>query len=198
MKKLAVTGEMGAGKSTACQFFKDLGAYVMNADEIVHSLLSLETDVGKKVVALLGDEIVVKGKIDRKQVADVVFNNFSLLEKLEKLLHPEVQKEIDAEYEKLCRSKKKHPLFVVEIPLLYEGNLEKHYDFILLVIAKEYIAKKRFEEKGFSSLEYENRKNRLLPRQEKIKKSHFIIENNSNLDSFRQKINKIYSELKEI
>ena len=58
LKKIAVTGGLAAGKTTVCQLFKELGAYVVSADEIVHQLLSPDTAVGQQVVSLLGSDIV--------------------------------------------------------------------------------------------------------------------------------------------
>ena len=66
LKKIAVTGGLAAGKTTVCQIFKELGAYVVSADEIVHQLLSPDTAVGQQVVSLLGSDIV-SGQIIRSE-----------------------------------------------------------------------------------------------------------------------------------
>ena len=94
-KKIAITGNLASGKSTVCQFFKEQGAYVVSSDEIVHQLLSPETNIGKKVIALLGKDIVVEDRLNREAIAKIVFRDRQLLLRLEELLHPEVQKEIE-------------------------------------------------------------------------------------------------------
>ena len=73
LKKIAVTGGLAAGKTTVCQLFKELGAYVVSADEIVHQMLSPDTVVGQQVVSLLGSDIVSGLGIDRKKIAAKVF-----------------------------------------------------------------------------------------------------------------------------
>ena len=72
MKKVAVTGGVASGKSVVCQFFKECGAYVVDADAIVHRLLSSDTAIKEQIIHLLGTEIVVGTQIDRKKLAEIV------------------------------------------------------------------------------------------------------------------------------
>ena len=99
LKKIAVTGNVASGKSTVCLFLKECGAYVVNADSIVHKLLSPETTLGKSIINLLGYDVIIDGQFDRRAIAEKVFKDYSLLKDLEKILHPEVQKEINKEYQ---------------------------------------------------------------------------------------------------
>ena len=105
--KVAVTGGIASGKSSACRFFKELGAHVVSADNIVHRLLSPETKVGLQVIHLLGPEIVTKGQISRRAIAKKVFNNPLLLEALEKIIHPAVNEELDKEVQRVRSEKEK-------------------------------------------------------------------------------------------
>lgn len=189
MKKVAVTGGISTGKSSVCHILKELGAYVVSADEIVHRLLVPETELGKKVVALLGQDIVVNKAIKRETIANKVFRNDNLLLALEKLLHPEVQKEIEAEYKRVLSSK--HRLFVAEVPLLFEAHYEGYYDVILLVCCEEALAKKRMND----SREYERRSKRFASLKDKMEKSTFIIENNGTFAELKTHLTKIYSHL---
>ena len=79
IKKVAVTGGLAAGKTTVCQLFKELGACVVSADEIVHQLLSPGTAVGQQVVSLLGSDIISDQGLDRKKIAAKVFSQPDLL-----------------------------------------------------------------------------------------------------------------------
>src|SRR5580700_5876146 len=94
-KKIAVTGGLAAGKTTVCQIFKELGAYVVSADEIVHQLLSPGTTVGQQVIKLLGSDIISGQELDRKKIAAKVFFQRDLLHLLEEIIHPAVFDEIE-------------------------------------------------------------------------------------------------------
>src|SRR5690348_8893921 len=126
LKKVAVTGGLSSGKSTVCQIFRGLGSHVISADAIVHQLLSPNTSLGQEVIKLLGVEIVINKTIDRKSIANKVFNNPQLLHQLEKLLHPAVFNEMKKEYEKAKNFSA--PLFVAEVPLLFEAGQENWFD----------------------------------------------------------------------
>lgn len=196
LKRIAVTGEIASGKSTVCHILKELGSYVISADEIVHQLLSPDTELGKNIVNLLGNEVVVDGSFHRKKISEKVFCNPDLLKKFEQLLHPKVQEVIDLSYHSLSQTKKRYSSFVAEIPLLFEAHLEKHYDTILLVMAHKSLCENRFTKKtALSPSEFLRRTQRLIPIEEKIKKSDFIIENNGSYEELEKHIKVIYKEL---
>lgn len=187
LKKIAITGGIGSGKSTACQFFEELGAFVVKADAIVHELLEKDTGLEKQVVRLLGSEILKDGKISRKDIAEKIFCHKELLGKLEKLLHPLVLHRIEELYEEACR-KGKYTLFVVEIPLLFEIGGESFYDVIIAVLTEEAIARRRFEEAGFQGTEYDQRMKHQLPPSQKAMRAHYILQNNSSREDLRKQV----------
>ncbi len=181
-KKIAITGGISSGKSTFCGFLKKMGAIVVDADQIVHDLLSSsQTLLGRQVIHLLGKEVRVGRKIDRKKVATEVFNNPKKLNALEKLLHPYAFKEIEQRYQKE-RLKGKDFIFVVEIPLLFETKKEKEYDIIVTLVRAEETCRSLCK-----NIDYNARTSRLLSIEEKKKKSHFVIENNGSLKDLKRK-----------
>jgi len=197
LKKIAVTGGLATGKTTVCQLFKELGAYVVSADEIVHQLLSPSTSVGQQVIHLLGPEIIRDEKFDRKKIAQLVFSDPSLLCALEKELHPAVFTEIEKRYNQASKEKK-YPLFFAEIPLLYEVGKEEQFDSVISVEAKKNLALERFrKQKNESKQEFEKRMERQLPTGHKAAKADFVIENNGDLEDLRAKVKTLYRELNE-
>lgn len=194
LKKVAVTGDIASGKSTICRFFEELGCYVVSSDDLVNELLIPNSEIGKKIISLLGDQILQKGKLDKKKIAEKVFSSPALLDQLEKLLHPEVQRLIEERYLEALA----HPpsLFLAEVPLLFEAKLEKFYDVIILVTAESKLRAKRFHSSRLFSLsELKRREGRLLPFAEKVKRSHFIIENNGDEVALREKVKAIFNQL---
>lgn len=186
--KVAVTGGIGAGKSSVCLMLKKLGAYVVNSDEIAHKLLVPSSSLGKKIVRLLGKEVVKKGRFDRAKIAKV-FDCKEKLLKLEKLIHPQVFKEIRERYKQA--KEEKVELFVVEIPLLFETKKEKFYNYTIAVIADENICASR-------SIHFNKRKEFQMSMEEKAKKADFVITNNSSKQNLRQQVRAVAALIKEM
>lgn len=188
-----MTGGLASGKSTVCRILKELGAYTVDADTIVHQLLSPKNAVGSKVIQLLGTNIITEDQIDRTKVANIVFKQPKLLTALEKILHPEVQKAIDREYDQIMSEV---PLFVAEVPLLFEANLEPHFDAVIAVATDPSLARKRFTAKTASDpTEYDRRTKRLMPQKEVALRAHYQIHNDGDLAQLRLQVERIYPEL---
>lgn len=186
---------MSSGKSTVCRFLADLGAYVIDADEVVHRLLSPDTAVGRKVIDLLGLEILVEGQLDRAKIAKKVFSQPLLLHSLENILHPAAREEIAMRYQQVTREQK-YPLFVAEISLLYEAGWEKDYDRVIAVVADPAFCRQRFLGKTKGALEdYEKRMQRQLLPEEKAARADDVIVNNGDRAQLRSAVEKLYPTL---
>ncbi len=195
IKKIAVTGGLAAGKTTVCQIFKELGAYVVNADEIVHQLLSPGTAAGQQVVRLLGSDIVSDQEFDRKKIAAKVFSQPDLLRALEEIIHPAVFDEIERKYQQINREKK-YSLFLAEVPLLYESEREGRFDAVISVLADPELCRKRFVQQTHQPVqEFEKRMTRQIEPTVKADKAHYSIENNGNFDQLKTKIKTLYFQL---
>lgn len=191
LKKIAITGGLAAGKTTICRIFKELGAYVISADEIVHQLLSPKTEIGQQVIRLLGTDVVSGEEFDRKKIAAKVFPRPDLLHSLEEILHPAVFDEIEKKHKQIAREKK-YSLFVAEIPLLFEAKREKDFDAVIAVVADPEIARQRYTQQ-----EYEQRMIRQIEPKLKASKADYTIENNGSLDQLKNQIKNLYSQLTE-
>ena len=195
LRRVAVTGGLSCGKSSVCRLMKDLGAYVVSADEIVHQLLSPTTELGKKVVSLLGDEIIHNGLIDRSIVAKKVFNEPVLLASLESLLHPAVMEEIERQYQQALKTSSA-PLFVAEIPLLFEINGEKNFQIVISVHADPETCFNRFHQApGRTKSEFLLRMSRQLSSEEKAKRANFVINNSGSLEDLKKDVTDLYHQL---
>lgn len=188
--KIAVTGGVASGKSTVCQFFKELGACVVSADALSHELLDPNTNLGQQIIQLLGPDIQEDGKISRRIIADKVFREPKRLEQLEKLLHPAILRKIEENYRQACE-KGGYTSFVVEIPLLYEIGAEGFYDVVVAVFTDEAVARKRFEKGQFQKTEYDRRMNRQLKPHQKAAQANFTIYNNGSLDDLRREVTEL-------
>jgi dephospho-CoA kinase len=195
LKRVAVTGGMASGKSAACRIFKELGAYVVSADDIVHRLLTPNTSVGKSVITLFGGSIVVDDKIDRSKIAKIVFDHPTLLLSLQSLIHPAVLDEVEREYQK-ARQQPHSTLFVVEIPLLFEMGAEKRFDYSVCVTCDYNTCIQRYTlATGGTKEEFDKRMSHQMSPVEKAKRATWTVNNDGTLDGMVESIHRIYYSL---
>lgn len=196
LRKIAVTGGLSCGKSTVCQILKDLGAYVVSADEIVHQLLSSDSTLSQDVVTLLGKDVLVNGKIDRARIAECVFMSPDLLQKLENLLHPAVYREIENEYQKQEQEDPSPTLFIAEIPLLFETGAEKNYNKTIAVVADPTLCLQRFmTATEYDREQYQQRMERQLPQRQKALLADYVIMNSGTMAQLQDTLKELYQEL---
>ncbi len=195
MKKIGLTGSIGTGKSTVAKIFQELGAYVIDADKVVHELLKRE-DVKEKIREAFGDVFDSKGEVDRKKLASIVFNNPEKKKVLENILHPLVFQEINRFFKEI-EEKDPEAVAIAEVPLMIETGSYKNYDKIIVVYAPEELQLKRLLEKGMSKEEAIKRIKSQMPIDEKVKYADIVIENTSTLEDLRKKVEEVYKKLKE-
>ncbi len=186
LKKIAITGGVASGKTSVCQLFKELGAFVVSADAMVHELLTPETDLGQQIIRSFGSDLVKNGKLDRRLLAERVFHDPERLRQLEQLIHPVVLRRIEELY--LAVKGQKYTSFVVEIPLLFEIGAASFYDITVAVLSDEESSRRRFEQAGYKSTEYDLRRLRQLSPEEKAKRADYIIQNKGSLSDLRKEV----------
>jgi len=169
---VAITGGIGAGKSTALDAFRRHGAATVSSDEIVHHLLRTDPDVKRALVERLGEEILDgEGVPDRERIALKVFKDREALDFLEQLLHPLVSREYLAWREQLARLEKPPRVCVTEVPLLYEVGGETRFDKVVVITAPSKLREAR---RGGRT---DDRESRLLPDREKVERADFAYVN---------------------
>jgi dephospho-CoA kinase len=169
---VAITGGIGAGKSTALECFRRHGAATVSSDEIVHHLLATDPEVKRKLVERLGEEILGDdGAPDRERIAIRVFKDREALDFLEKLLHPLVSQEYMTWREQLAALPNPPDVCVTEVPLLYEVGAETRFDKVVVVTAP---GKLREARRGGRT---DDRESRLIPDREKAKRADFAYVN---------------------
>ncbi len=183
MRKLAVTGSLGSGKSTVCQILKEFGAYVVDSDEIVRQLLTKETPTGEQVIKLLGSSVITNHQIDRKKISNIVFSNPTKLRALELILHPAVRSEINRLFETIRKSDV-YRFFVAEVPLLYEAQMENEFNAVIAVVTGEDAARQRSKDKE----EFDRRNRFQLPQAAKESKATYVIKNDGDLAALRAQV----------
>jgi dephospho-CoA kinase len=174
---VAITGGIGAGKSTALSAFRRHGAATVSSDEIVHHLLRSDPDVKKALVERFGEEILgPDGAPDRERIATRVFRDREALDWLEKLLHPLVSREYLEWREQLGKLPNPPTVCVTEVPLLYEVGGESRFDKVVVVTAPRKLREARLGRRN------DDRESRLLSDREKAKRADFVYVNTGTPD----------------
>jgi dephospho-CoA kinase len=169
---VAITGGIGAGKSTALASFRRHGAATVSSDEIVHHLLATNPEVKKALVERLGEDILDEdGAPDRERIAFKVFRDRTALDFLEQLLHPLVSREYLTWREQLAALPDPPKVCVTEVPLLYEAGADERFDKVVVITAP---AKLREARRGGRR---DDRESRLIPDREKVKRADFVYVN---------------------
>ena len=133
---IGLTGSIGMGKSVVAQQFKRLGVPVYDSDKIVHSLLNSSTDVILGISDLF-TSVVKDGKVNRRLLGDIVFNDIKALSKLENFIHPIINKK-KKHFIKICKLRR-NKFIILDIPLLFEKNNQQEYDKIIVVSAPKFV-----------------------------------------------------------
>jgi dephospho-CoA kinase len=174
---VAITGGIGAGKSTALECFRRHGAATVSSDEIVHHLLADDPDVKRALVERFGEEILGDDDApDRDRIALRVFGDRASLEFLEELLHPLVSREYMTWREQLAALPSPPRVCVTEVPLLYEVGAETRFDKVVVVTAPAKLREARHG--GWK----DDRGARLLPDREKVARADFSYVNTGTPD----------------
>lgn len=196
MKIIGLTGGIGTGKSTAEEIFKRLGAYVIDADSIVHQLYKQE-HIKEKLKQIFTEDIFDNNQdIDRKKVARIVFSDKTKRKALEEIIHPEVNKYID---EWLNQIEKNNPdaVAIVSVPLMIETGSYKKYQKIILVYAPKELQIERLIKKGYNYEEAVSRINAQMDIEEKLKYADYVIMNTSTLENLENQVKRVFDEIKK-
>jgi len=194
--KVAITGGIGAGKSKVSDFLMKEGFPVLRADDIAKDLMQNNADVKKLIIQEFGDESYKDGKLNTKYLSDKIFNDEDNVDKINAIVHPIVMEKIN----ELCEKEFSiSNLVFVEIPLLFESELQDFFDYTILVFADEDIRIKRTIERGnISEADVKKRMQLQIPDEEKKDKVDFVIENNSSIEDLENRTKLILLLLKNL
>ena len=150
---VGLTGGIGSGKSLAAQFFSQLGALVIDADQLARSAIERGSEGFDEVLLRFGDTVLKNGDIDRVALGQIVFENPQAKKDLEEIIHPRIR----AEFEEAVASLNPGQIMVYEIPLLVETNAADRFDFIITVESDPEVRKQRLRARGMFHSDIEKR-----------------------------------------
>jgi len=190
---LGVTGGLGAGKSTACQRFKENGAVIFDADSIAKEILQTNQAIQDRIVEEFGTDVIKDGQVDTQKLASQAFSNEENQSILNNIVHPYV---IEAFEKRRDELEKKIGLLVVDAPLIFESGFDSHLDHTLLIFASMKMRIARALRRGnLTREEILRRMDLQMPEEDKRDLASFVIENNGSIEELNQEIDKLYHQL---
>ncbi len=188
---VGLTGGIACGKSTALGFFKDRGWETHSADAIVSELLANDQEVADAVQEEFGPEVSLpEGGVDKRKLAAVVFNHSSKRRWLEQLIHPLVREEWFSQVSRSAGIR-----HVVEIPLLFENNLESLFSCVVSVFCSQNIQHKRLIAKGMTVEEASARIASQMPAREKADRADVALLNDGDLSHLEAQLDVFLEKL---
>lgn len=189
-KIVGLTGGIGSGKTTVANFFKDIGIPIYIADDEAKALMIRSKVIKRKLIQLFGDKAYVEGNLNKTFIANKIFNDKALLEKMNNIVHPKV-----ASHFKRWIKRQNTPYVIKEAAILFENGTYKDLDLVITVIAPEKTRINRVIQRDKSS---EEKVKAIIKNQwsddKKVKLSDFVIEN-LNLKDTKTQVLKIHEKI---
>ena len=209
MLKVGLTGGIAAGKSVVGEMFVALGAHLVQADRIAHSLMQPGEAVYNEVVRHFGREILnPDGSVNRAKLAEVAFGpasdadgkRSSRIEELNRIVHPVVIRSQD-EWMHAISLQDPKGVAIVEAALLLEAGVANHFDRLIVVTcgAEQRVVRFAARQKitvEAARKEVVRRMAAQLPDEEKIKAADYVIDNSGSLDQTREQAHRVWEKLR--
>ena len=191
MRVIGLTGGIGCGKSLVAQFFAELGALVIDADQLARAAIERGSAGFDEVIATFGDSILLNGEINRKVLGELVFKDGAARGKLEAIIHPIVRKE----FKDAVASLKDNEVLVYEIPLIVETNAQNHFDIVITVESEYENRVERLRARGLHLSEIDLRIASQATRAQREEVADFVIENNGTQDELLRQVENIWDSI---
>jgi dephospho-CoA kinase len=191
MLVVALTGGIGAGKSTVAQYFAELGAFVIDADQLARMVIERGTDGFAEVLLRFGDEIILNGDVDRKKLGEIVFADSQARKDLEAIIHPRVQ----ALFAEAVNDLDGDEILIYEIPLLVETNAAEKFDYVITVESDIELRKARLLKKGLYISQIEKRIAAQATQSAREAIADTVILNDSDEDSLLRQVENLWESV---
>ena len=189
---LGITGTFGSGKTSVSRLFKSFGAKVIDADKIARQILKPGERIYKKLIKAFGKTIAKKGQdIDRIKLAKVVFKDKKLLERLNKIMHPEIIRIIKNQ----IKASSDKPV-VLDAPLLIEAGLRRSVDKLIVVKTKrKELLKRMLKNRSLNRIDTLKRINSQISLEDKVRLADFVIDNSGSIEQTKKQVKQIRRQL---
>ena len=188
---VALTGGIGSGKSTVGELFRQLGAVVVDSDQLAREVVERGSLGFEQIVTLFGDEILKNGEINRSLLAEIIFKDPAKRKDLEQITHPLIRKA----FADIVAKSGDQAIVINQIPLLVESKYEYNFDHVITVSTSENKRIARLLAKGYTQEQIQNRMNSQVCDADREKIADSIIQNNESEKELLPQVEKIWEQL---
>jgi len=196
MLKVGLTGGIASGKSTVSEMLKEKGCTVIDADKVAHDLIRKDNPGYAPVLEAFGTQILDSaGEIDRNKLGAIVFENPVLLETLNRILHPEVIRQIIMAWDTI-HAEQPRARVVVDASLMIESGFYKCFQYLVVVTCtlRQQIDR-LMARQGLSEQQARQRISMQIPLEKKVRLANYVIDNSGPLESTRAQVDNLFDEL---
>lgn len=188
MLTVALTGGIGSGKSLAGNYFSQLGATVVDFDQLARAVVERGSIGFDEVVARFGDEILNNGDIDRKKLGEIIFSDLNAKGDLEAITHPKIRQA----FEDVAGSCGPEEILIAEIPLLAESKNSYSFDYVITVSANIELRRARLLERGLKNYQISERMTAQASDDEREAIADFVIINEGTPEELLRNVENLY------
>lgn len=183
---IGLTGGIGSGKSEVAGIFNRMNIPAIQTDLIGHELLE-DRDVIRSLVKAFGKTILdLDGKIDRRALAHLAFQDKKSQTRLNRLLHPAIQERVEAWVRDQSQKKKPPFVLIVEVPLIFEAGYYRKFDGVISVSARRSLRLKRIFKRGWNGLELAKREHYQWSQDRKNRMAEWVVHNNGSIKDLKK------------
>ena len=190
MLLVALTGGIGSGKSLAAEYFADLGAQVLDFDQLARDVIERGTEGFDEILVRFGDSVLRHGILNRAHLAEIVFNDAIARKDLEAIIHPKIR----VIFDEVVHDLSEEAILVSQIPLLVESVYEYPFDFVITVSASEEIRRARLIERGMKDYQVSERLKVQANDLQREAIADAIVRNESSKDDLLRQVENLYEE----
>lgn len=193
MRVLGLTGGIGSGKSVVATMFKQLGADVVDADQLAREVVEPGQPALAEIVSAFGPDILRHdGGLDRGKLAAIIFADAAARSRLNAITHPRIRERME---EEVARRADRPGLLLLDIPLLYENSRTSAVEKVIVVwVDRETQLKRLIERSGLSLGEAKQRIASQMPLDEKRARADLVIDNSGSQEETRRQVETIYRQ----
>ncbi|WP_333870257.1 dephospho-CoA kinase [Desulforamulus putei] len=193
---IGLTGNIASGKSTVAKYLRELGAKVINADQVARQVVLPNTPALKEIVDSFGPGILHDdGTLNRQKMASIIFHDAAARDRLEKITHPRIEEEINREINAFTKADP-GGILVLEVPLLIEVGWHKKVDQVWLVTVDPEVQLRRLMARD--KISPEQTRERIasqMPQEEKKRFAHVVINNTGSPEELKRQVQEIWQAL---
>ncbi len=196
MKLIGLTGGIASGKSTVAKILAELGAAIINADQLAREVVKPDHEAWQMIVTEFGTDILLADRtLDRQKLRAVIFNNVKARKTLESIIHPRVRALAEQRIREYTSAG--YDTIVYEVPLLFEGNLQESLRPVILVACDVETQLRRLQRRdGLDRTTAQKHIDAQMSLEEKRRLADYVIENNGNLEDLRRQTRAVLESIK--